>query len=280
VRIGQSADLVVVAPGHRRPAGPGRARAGRRPAHQRAADRPLPGAAGAGHAHRDVGAPGDRANVPPCAPAGTVVRDPRWARLTGRPNRPRPAARARRAWPTWPAAAAPAGPRNPGPGRPAGPGHRGRQPGRRWTRSGSWATGPAAGRGTRSRCRRRPAPRSPSSRQRPLPDPGRGDRAAGRVGGRSCRGRHAGRGQGRGRGGDGGRGRRLPAGAGRVVQDQEDAGDPARCAGARPRTCWPTCWPPGPGRASRGRVRRGDRRRRGGLAGARPAEAGHARAPT
>ncbi len=42
---------------HRRPARPRRPRPGRRPAHQRAADRALPGADGAGDAHRDVGAP-------------------------------------------------------------------------------------------------------------------------------------------------------------------------------------------------------------------------------
>ena len=43
---------------HRRPDGQGRPRAGRRPADQHAADRPLPGGLRPGDAHRDVGAPG------------------------------------------------------------------------------------------------------------------------------------------------------------------------------------------------------------------------------
>ena len=66
-------------PGHRRPAGQGGARAGRRPAHQYAADRPLPGAVRAGHAHRDVGAPrhrGQRGHParPGCDRAGARLR--------------------------------------------------------------------------------------------------------------------------------------------------------------------------------------------------------------
>ena len=56
VRLGQSADLVVVAPGDGRPDGPGRPRPGRRPAHQHPADRALPGRARPRDAHRDVGA--------------------------------------------------------------------------------------------------------------------------------------------------------------------------------------------------------------------------------
>ncbi len=44
---------------HRRPAGQGRSRPGRRPADQHPAHREVPGGARPGHAHRDVGAPGD-----------------------------------------------------------------------------------------------------------------------------------------------------------------------------------------------------------------------------
>ena len=55
VRLGQHADLVVVAPGHRQPARQGGARPGRRPAHQHAAHRPLSRGHGSGHAHGNVG---------------------------------------------------------------------------------------------------------------------------------------------------------------------------------------------------------------------------------
>ncbi|CCH71509.1 hypothetical protein BN10_980004 [Phycicoccus elongatus Lp2] len=76
VRIGQQADLVIVAPATaRRPARARCLRSGRRPAHQRSPHGPVPGRHGAGHAHRDVGAPGH---------AGQR-RDPLRA---GRPHRP------------------------------------------------------------------------------------------------------------------------------------------------------------------------------------------------
>ena len=58
MRLGQQADLVVVAPATADLLGPGRARPGRRPADQHAAHRPLPGGARPRDAHRDVGAPG------------------------------------------------------------------------------------------------------------------------------------------------------------------------------------------------------------------------------
>ena len=57
VRLGQQADLVVVAPADRRPPRPRGHRPGRRPPHHRAAHRPLPGRPGTRDAHRDVGAP-------------------------------------------------------------------------------------------------------------------------------------------------------------------------------------------------------------------------------
>jgi phosphopantothenoylcysteine decarboxylase/phosphopantothenate--cysteine ligase len=83
VRIGQEADLVVVAPGHRRPARQGRPRPRRRPAHQHAAHRPLPGRVRARRCTPRCGstrppAPTSR----PCA-ARRVVIEPAVGRLTG-----------------------------------------------------------------------------------------------------------------------------------------------------------------------------------------------------
>ena len=100
-------------PGDRRPDGPGRARPGRRPAHQHAAHRPLPGRVRPGDAHRDVGAPGhpgqrghaalarcrrDRARRGPADRCrhrqGTAARPGRDLRARRRPARPgRPARR-------------------------------------------------------------------------------------------------------------------------------------------------------------------------------------------
>ena len=83
--------------GHGRPARPGRRRPGRRPAHQHAAHRPLPGADGAGDAHRDVAAPGHpgqrRHAAPPRRPrarpgrrAGSPAPTPARAACPSRPR--------------------------------------------------------------------------------------------------------------------------------------------------------------------------------------------------
>ena len=81
-------------PGHRRPAGPLRGRAGQRPADRHAARHPGAGARVPGHAHRDVGAPG-RAGEPGHAPAagrrrGAARRGPagRRRRRRGPAGRP------------------------------------------------------------------------------------------------------------------------------------------------------------------------------------------------
>ena len=57
VQLGQSADLVLVAPATADLLARAAAGTGRRPAHRDAADRPLPGGVRARDAHRDVGAP-------------------------------------------------------------------------------------------------------------------------------------------------------------------------------------------------------------------------------
>ena len=68
-RLGQAADLVVVAPATAHLLGALRRGAGRRPADRHAARHPRPGARLPGDAHRDVGAPGGAATTwRPCAP--------------------------------------------------------------------------------------------------------------------------------------------------------------------------------------------------------------------
>ena len=79
VRIGQQADLVVVAPATADLLARAAHRPGRRPAHQRPAHRPLPGRHGARHAHRDVGAPrhpGQRRHPPRARRARRAPRRP------------------------------------------------------------------------------------------------------------------------------------------------------------------------------------------------------------
>ena len=134
VRIGQQADLVVVAPGDRRPARQGGARPGRRPAHQHPAHRPLPGRVRAGDAHRDVGAPrhpGQRRHAARRAAPWCI--EPAEGRLTGadtgKGRLPEPGARSSSSPPRcWPAATA-GGADHPGPGRAARRGLRRRHPG-------------------------------------------------------------------------------------------------------------------------------------------------------
>ena len=109
VRIGQNADLVVVAPATadllaRAAAGPRR-----RPAHRHAADRALPGRLRARDAHRDVAAPGHagqrRHAAPPRrrrAPArGRPAHRPRLRARAGCPSRPTS--------PRWPPSCSPHG---------------------------------------------------------------------------------------------------------------------------------------------------------------------------
>ncbi len=109
--------------GDRRPAGQGRARAGRRPAHQHPADGALPGRVRPRDAHRDVGAPrdaGQRGHAPLArrrrdrarrGPAdrrrhrqGPAARPGRDLRAGHRPARPRARSTAARPPRTWPAA--------------------------------------------------------------------------------------------------------------------------------------------------------------------------------
>ena len=95
VRIGQSADLVVVAPGHGRPAGEGRTRPRRRPPDQHPAHRPVPGRLRAGHAHRDVGAPGHPGQRRDAALARCARHRPRRGPPHRQGHRRRPPPRAR-----------------------------------------------------------------------------------------------------------------------------------------------------------------------------------------
>ena len=97
VKLGQEADLVVVAPATADLLARAAYGSGRRPAHQRPADRPLPGGLRAGHAHRDVAAPGHPGQRRHPARARRRRARPRF-RPADRPGlRPRTAARARRA---------------------------------------------------------------------------------------------------------------------------------------------------------------------------------------
>ncbi len=224
VRIGQEADLVVVAPGDRRPAGQGRPRAGRRPADQHAAHRPLPGRVRPGDAHRDVGAPrhpGQRRD-PARARARSCI-EPAEGRLTGadtgKGRLPEPAEIfelvPRACWPaapprpTWPAATSSSPPA---------------APASTSTRCASSATAPPA-------CRATPSPGRPPrgapqvtlvARQRRAARPGRASSvvrvettaAAAR---RRCVAAAADRRRRR----DGRRARRLPAHRGQRREDQE-----------------------------------------------------------
>ncbi len=80
---------MLVAPATRRSAGPGRHRAGRRPAHQRVAHGALPDPVRPGDAHRDVAAPGHPGATSTTLRArGAVVIDPDSGRLTGADSGP------------------------------------------------------------------------------------------------------------------------------------------------------------------------------------------------
>ena len=227
----------VRGPGHRRPAGQGRARPRRRPADQHPAHRPVPGRVRARDAHRDVGAPGHpgqrrdaararrdrhRARRPAGSPAPTPApgRLPEPAELFEVARRvlargaPRPA--------TWPAATSSS---------------RRAAPARRSTRSGSSATAPPACRGTpwRGPPLARGARVTLVAANVALPDPAgadvvrAGSAAEMRDGGAQGRGRRRRRGHGRGGG-------RLPACRLRGRQDQEDRPVPSRTRSASSRT--------------------------------------------
>ena len=207
----------------RRPAGQGRPRAGRRPADQHPADRPLPGRVRAGDAHRDVGAPGhrgqrrhaararrdrDRAGRgtpdrqghrqgPPARPGRDLrhrARRARPRRRRARPGRP-PRGRQRRRHPRVPR-----------------PGALPRQP---LVRPAGLRPGPSRG-----RARRRG---HPDRRQRGAARPGRRQGRRGRDHRPAARRRRLG-GRLRRRGRDGCRARRLPADLGQRGQDQEGRG--------------------------------------------------------
>ena len=80
VRLGQQADLVVVAPATADLLARAAAGRGRRPADRHPAHRPLPGGVRAGHAHRDVGAPGHPGQRGArCASGGASCSSPRPA---------------------------------------------------------------------------------------------------------------------------------------------------------------------------------------------------------
>ncbi len=227
-RLGQGADVVVVAPATARLLADYAAGRSSRPAHRHPPRHPGPGGGGPGHAHRDVGAPGRAGEPRHPAPAGASASSrPRrgaWPAATSAPvawptrrdrrGRGRGRPRARRTSPAsgcWSPPAAPASPS---------------------TRSASSATAPRASRATRSppRPRRgaRPSPWSPPPTG-PLP-PGvevvrvetaaEMHRAVCRAGGP------------RRRGGHGRRGRRLPPGRGGRPQDQEGRGRARGPAGA------------------------------------------------
>jgi phosphopantothenoylcysteine decarboxylase/phosphopantothenate--cysteine ligase len=83
VRLGQQADLVVVAPATADLLAKAAAGARRRPADQHAAHGALPGRLRAGHAHRDVEHPATAANVATLRSRGSIVLEPAEGRLTG-----------------------------------------------------------------------------------------------------------------------------------------------------------------------------------------------------
>ena len=84
VRIGQQADLVVVAPATADLLARAAARAGRRPADHHAAHRPLPGACFAPAMHTEMWEhPATQANVATLRARGAHVLDPASGRLTG-----------------------------------------------------------------------------------------------------------------------------------------------------------------------------------------------------
>ena len=99
-RLGQGADLVVVAPATARLLGAYAAGHLRRPADRHPAGHPGPGAGLPGHAHRDVGAPGRAGQPGHAAPAGRARRRARaWAAWPA-------ATSARAGWPTRPTSSA------------------------------------------------------------------------------------------------------------------------------------------------------------------------------
>ena len=123
--LGQTADLVVVAPGHGPGARPLRRRHQRRPAHQRPAGHAGAGPRGPGDAHRDVGARRRcRTTWRRCAAAACTWSSPRsaaWPAATSAPA----------AWPSPPtivAAAERVARRAAGPRGAEGARHRGRHP--------------------------------------------------------------------------------------------------------------------------------------------------------
>ena len=281
VRLGQAADLVVVAPGHRRPAGQGRPRPRRRPAHQHAATARCPVRVRAGHAHRDVGAPGHRGQRRDAArarrrscssrpSAGSPAPTPARA---GCPSRPRSSQACAACWPAGrPRAAAAAldlagrhvvvtagGTREPlDPVRFLGNRSSGRQ--------GYALARPPLARGAEvtlvaptSTCPTRPASRS-----------------SGSASAEELREAVARRRRRRRRGRDGRRGRRLPAGDRAADQDQEDAPtSPTPVALVRNPDILAELAAATAGRPGqvRRRVRRRDRRRRRRRADPRPGQA-------
>ena len=174
-------------PGDRRPAGEGRPRPGRRPAHQHAAHRALPGRLRAGDAHRDVGAPGHPGQRRDPAPA----RRGRDRARRGPPHRRRhrqgPAARPGRDLRAGPRRPRPRRRRVPRPGRSQGRRLRRRHP--RVPRPGPLPRQPVLRPpGLRPRPGRRVAgsARHAGQRQRVAARPGRRQRRTRRDDRRSC----------------------------------------------------------------------------------------------
>ena len=256
-RLGQSADLIVVAPATARLLGQVRGRHLRRPAHRHAPRHPGAGAGVPGDAHRDVGArrgPGEPRHAAP--PRACTCSTPRRA--------------------AWPAATpAPAGspiPARSSPARARAP--RGRASAHRAARCVVTAGGtreadrPGALRRATGR-RGRWATRSPTSRPGSAPASvlvTTAHRPVDRRRSRSCRVESAqemhdaviGRFGGGRRGRDGRRGRRLPAqGAGRpeAQEGRRRARHRARADGRHPRRARPD----EAARPGRGRVRGRDR---------------------
>ena len=141
---------MLVVPGHGGPARQGRPRPGRRPAHQHAAHRALPGAAGSRPCTPRCGSTRPPGPTSPCCASRGVDRDRAGQRQADRRgHRQGPAGRPGRDRRPRPAAAGAAGRAAPRTWRGCAWSSRRAAPASRWTRSATWATAPPASRATR-----------------------------------------------------------------------------------------------------------------------------------